>query len=140
MPRKPSNHIDDPVALGQRLRQARKSAGLTQRELSFPGCTSAYVARIESGERRPSLQILHEFARRLHVTPEFLATGQKVDTALRVTSLLQELDEPHPKEVLDEALQKQEIALLEHISQHEEDLELIRSMRQALRDSHVSDG
>jgi tetratricopeptide (TPR) repeat protein len=48
---------------------------LTQRELSFEGCTAAYVSRIEAGARVPSLQILHEFARRLGVRPEYLATG-----------------------------------------------------------------
>src|SRR5436190_6817717 len=76
MPRRPSTHVDDPVAVGQRLRQAREAAGLTQRELSFEGCTAAYVSRIEAGARVPSLQILHEFARRLDVRPEYLATGQ----------------------------------------------------------------
>ena len=76
MPRRPSNHVDDPVAVGQRLRQAREAAGLTQRELSFEGCTAAYVSRIEAGARVPSLQILHEFAKRLGVTPEYLATGR----------------------------------------------------------------
>lgn len=75
MPRRPSNHVDDPIAVGQRLRQAREAAGLTQRELSFEGCTAAYVSRIEAGARVPSLQILHEFAKRLGVTPEYLATG-----------------------------------------------------------------
>jgi tetratricopeptide (TPR) repeat protein len=76
MPRRPSNHVDDPIAVGQRLRQAREAAGLTQRELSFEGCTAAYVSRIEAGARVPSLQILHEFAKRLGVTPEYLATGR----------------------------------------------------------------
>ena len=76
MPRRPSTHVDDPVAVGQRLREARAAAGLTQRELSFDGCTAAYVSRIEAGARVPSLQILHEFARRLGVTPEYLATGR----------------------------------------------------------------
>jgi tetratricopeptide (TPR) repeat protein len=76
MPRRPSHHVDDPIAVGQRLRQAREAAGLTQRELSFEGCTAAYVSRIEAGARIPSLQILHEFAKRLGVTPEFLATGR----------------------------------------------------------------
>lgn len=76
MPRRPSNHVDDPTAVGQRLRQAREAAGLTQRELSFEGCTAAYVSRIEAGARVPSLQILHEFAKRLGVTPEYLATGR----------------------------------------------------------------
>jgi tetratricopeptide (TPR) repeat protein len=76
MPRRPSNHVDDPIAVGQRLRQAREAAGLTQRELSFEGCTAAYVSRIEAGARVPSLQILHEFAKQLGVTPEYLATGR----------------------------------------------------------------
>lgn len=76
MPRRPSTHVDDPVAVGRRLREARASAGLTQRDLSFDGCTAAYVSRIEAGARVPSLQILHEFAKRLAVTPEYLATGR----------------------------------------------------------------
>src|SRR5436305_3521370 len=75
MPRRPSTHVDDPVAVGQRLRKAREAAGLTQRDLSFEGCTAAYVTRVEAGARVPSLQILHEFARRLDVRPEYLATG-----------------------------------------------------------------
>ena len=82
MPRRPSNHVDDPIAVGERLRQAREAAGLTQRELSFEGCTAAYVSRIEAGARVPSLQILHEFAKRLGVTPEYLATGQPEETSV----------------------------------------------------------
>jgi tetratricopeptide (TPR) repeat protein len=76
MPRRPSTHVDDPVAVGRRLRDAREAAGLTQRDLSFEGCTAAYVSRIEAGARVPSLQIVHEFAKRLGVTPEYLATGR----------------------------------------------------------------
>ena len=76
MPRRPSKHVDDPVAVGRRLRESREAAGLTQRNLSFEGCTAAYVSRIEAGARVPSLQILHEFAKRLDVTPEYLATGR----------------------------------------------------------------
>jgi tetratricopeptide (TPR) repeat protein len=79
MPRRPSTHVDDPAAVGQRLREARHAAGLTQRDLSFDGCTAAYVSRIEAGARVPSLQILHEFAKQLGVTPEYLATGSAGD-------------------------------------------------------------
>jgi tetratricopeptide (TPR) repeat protein len=75
MPRKPSTHIDDRAAVGARLRQAREAAGLTQRQLSFEGCTAAYISRIEAGARVPSLQILREFAQRLGVTADYLATG-----------------------------------------------------------------
>jgi tetratricopeptide (TPR) repeat protein len=76
VPRRASTHVDDAVAVGERLRQARLDAGLTQRDLAFEGCTAAYVSRIEAGARIPSLQIIHEFAKRLGVTPEFLATGR----------------------------------------------------------------
>jgi tetratricopeptide (TPR) repeat protein len=75
MPRRPSTHVDDPRALGERLRQARQAAGLTQRQLAFEGCTAAYVSRIEAGARVPSLQIIHEFAKRTGVSPQYLATG-----------------------------------------------------------------
>lgn len=76
MPRRPSTHVDDPVAVGKRLREARQAAGLSQRDLSFEGCTVAYISRIESGARIPSLQILREFAQKLGVTAEYLATGE----------------------------------------------------------------
>src|SRR5690242_21313709 len=48
------------------------------RSTLFPYTTlfRSYVSRIEAGARIPSLQILHEFAKRLRVTPEFLATGR----------------------------------------------------------------
>jgi tetratricopeptide (TPR) repeat protein len=48
---------------------------LTQRELSFEGCTAAYVSRIEAGARVPSLQILREFGKRLGVSADYLAIG-----------------------------------------------------------------
>jgi tetratricopeptide (TPR) repeat protein len=75
MPRVPGTHVDDPRRLGRRLREARLRAGLSQRDLAFPGCTNAYISRIESGNRIPSLQVIHEFARRLEVSPQYLATG-----------------------------------------------------------------
>src|SRR3954451_12614304 len=82
MPRRPSSHVDDPAAVGRRLREAREAAGLTQRELSFDGCTAAYVSRIEAGARVPSLQILREFGKRLGVSADFLATGSPDGTDL----------------------------------------------------------
>src|SRR3954452_3312174 len=68
-------HVDDPVSVGTRLKDARVAAGLSQRELSFPGCTAVYICRIERGDRVPSLQVLRELARRVGVTEEHLATG-----------------------------------------------------------------
>jgi len=53
VPRGRPTHIDDPVKVGQRLRSAREAAGLTQRQLSFLGCTNAYISRVEAGNACP---------------------------------------------------------------------------------------
>src|SRR5215471_12963385 len=88
MPRRPSTHVDSPAAVGARLVEARKAAGLSQRQLSFPGCTAAYISRIEAGARTPSYQVLREFAKRLGVTADYLATGQD-PAAAETDSLLE---------------------------------------------------
>jgi tetratricopeptide (TPR) repeat protein len=77
MPRRKSTHVDDPVEVGRRLREARERAGLSQRQLSFPGCSPAYISRIEAGDRIPSLQLLREMGRRLGVSEDYLATGSE---------------------------------------------------------------
>jgi tetratricopeptide (TPR) repeat protein len=73
--RVPPTHVDDALAVGLRIREARESAGISQRQLAFPGCSPAYLSRIEKGERVPSLQVLREIGRRLGVGADFLATG-----------------------------------------------------------------
>lgn len=74
-PREKVRYYDSPALLGRRLREAREAAGLSQRELSFPGCTAAYISRIEKGERVPSLQLIREFARRLGVGEQYISHG-----------------------------------------------------------------
>ncbi len=70
-------HFDDAVEVGRRLHAARQAAGLSQRELAFPGCSAAYISRIERGERVPSLQVMRELARRIGVTEGELAYGRR---------------------------------------------------------------
>jgi tetratricopeptide (TPR) repeat protein len=83
MPRRPSDqHIDNPAAVGRRLRQTRVDAGLSQRALAFPGCTPAYISRIEAGQRIPSLQLLREMATRIGVDVEYLARGDAANAAV----------------------------------------------------------
>lgn len=77
MPRQKSTHVDDPKEVGRRLREARLRAGLSQRELSFPGCSPAYISRIEAGDRIPSLQLLRAMGQRLGVSEDYLATGAR---------------------------------------------------------------
>ena len=76
MARHKVQHIDDRRLVGERLREARRAKGLSQRDLSFPGCTAAYISRIEAGQRAPSVQLLRELGQRLGVSAEFLATGE----------------------------------------------------------------
>src|SRR6476469_5123652 len=90
MPRLKSTHIDDPAECGRRLKEARERAGISQRRLAFPGCTAAYISRIEAGERIPSLQLLRELGRRLGVTADWLATGS--DAALPESQRLLEAE------------------------------------------------
>jgi len=73
-------HVDNPVAVGQRIREARLNAGLSQRQLAFQGCTAVYICRIEQGQRVPSLQVLRELAHRLNVDEDWLALGIEPDT------------------------------------------------------------
>ena len=80
-PRTP--HYDDPVAVGLRLHAAREAAGISQRELAFPGCSAAYISRIERGERIPSLQVMRELARRIGISESALAIGrERIDTGV----------------------------------------------------------
>src|SRR6266566_7330664 len=62
-------------ALGRRVREARKSLGLTQQELAAPQFGKAYVSAIERGTVRPSLKALDFFAGRLGIPASTLLSA-----------------------------------------------------------------
>jgi len=95
MPRKKSTHIADPVVAGRRLREARERAGLSQRGLAFPGCSAAYISRLEAGERVASPRVLSELARRLQVSEGYFVGGSDVAviSALDSAEIALRLDE-----------------------------------------------
>jgi transcriptional regulator with XRE-family HTH domain len=68
-------------SIGARIRRLRLERGLSQRELSGPGVSYAYVSRIEAGQRDPSLKALRILARKLGVSLEHLETGATVSEA-----------------------------------------------------------
>jgi tetratricopeptide (TPR) repeat protein len=111
MPRKKSTHVEDPVAAGLRLKEARLRAGLSQRQLAYPGCSAAYISRIEAGVRTASPRILGELAARLDVSEAYLSGS----------------DESAAASMLDDA----EVAL--RLDQTEEAARLFES---ALKDAH----
>jgi tetratricopeptide (TPR) repeat protein len=98
--------------VGARLKEARERVGVSQRQLAFPGCSSAYISRIEAGMRTPSLQVLQLLGQRLGVSGEFLAQGRgsgsaELDTLAEAEFALRlddaELAERRFVEVLDAA-------------------------------------
>src|SRR3954470_5174717 len=67
-----------PETIGQRLRRLRIERRLSQRELSAPGVSYAYISRIEADARRPSVKALRQLARKLGVSAEYLETGSEM--------------------------------------------------------------
>jgi tetratricopeptide (TPR) repeat protein len=74
----------DPAVLGGRIKAARLAAGLTQPALAGPDASVAYLSRIESGQRRPSNELVHTLAAKLGVTIEYLAYGDGWEDAGRL--------------------------------------------------------
>jgi tetratricopeptide (TPR) repeat protein len=67
--------------VGERLRRLRTDRRLSQRELSEPGVSYAYISRIEANTRTPSVKALRKLARKLGVSPEYLETGSEIGPA-----------------------------------------------------------
>src|SRR5436190_6223568 len=106
-----------PESIGERLRRLRVERGLSQRELSSPGVSYAYISRIEAGARRPSVKALRQLARKLGVSVEYLETGSDLrdvdERELRLADAelkLRLADDPTAaratiQEILDEAVE-----------------------------------
>jgi tetratricopeptide (TPR) repeat protein len=76
------------VRLGERLRQLRVAAGLTQSELAGSRFSKEYVSQIERGKTRPARETVEWLAERLGVDAEFLANGVTADQRGRVEAAL----------------------------------------------------
>ena len=63
--------------VGQRLRRLRTARGLSQRQVSSPGVSYAYISRIEAGSRTPSVKALRMLAEKLGVPAEYLEYGEQ---------------------------------------------------------------
>jgi len=117
MPRKKSTHVAEPVVAGRRLRETREHAGLSQRGLAFPGCTAAYISRIEAGDRVASPRVLRELAERLGVDYAYLTGASDVSAMsvlddAEVALRLDEMDDAAGlfQRALDEAREERERA------------------------------
>src|SRR5213593_2678803 len=109
-----------PESVGERLRRLRLERGLSQRDLSAPGVSYAYISRIEAGARRPSVKALRMLAKKLGVTPGYLETGSDLgdsearelrlaDVELRLM-LDGEIDSGELGGILDDAIAHADVA------------------------------
>ena len=90
---------------------------MSQRGLAFPGCSAAYISRIEAGERVASPQVLDELARRLRVNYAYLIGASDVLAAsvlddAEIALRLDEMDEAARlfQRALDDARENRERA------------------------------
>src|SRR5919204_5691300 len=74
--------------LGERLRQLRVAAGLTQSDLAGERFSKEYVSQIERGKTRPTHETVEWLAARLGVDATFLERGVSADERSRVEAML----------------------------------------------------
>src|ERR671933_1147566 len=94
------------LRLGERLRQLRVAAGMTQTDLAGDRFSKEYVSQIERGKTRPTAETIDWLAARLGVDAAFLANGVSTDERSRVEAALARaealLEDARDEETLDE--------------------------------------
>ena len=96
------------LRLGERLRQLRVAAGMTQTDLAGERFSKEYVSQIERGKTRPTTETILWLAERLGVDAGFLANGVSADERGRVDAALARADALLEARRNDEALEEYE--------------------------------
>src|SRR5437660_8562475 len=94
------------LRLGERLRQLRAAAGMTQTDLAGDRFSKEYVSQIERGKTRPTPETIQWLAERLGGDPALLANGVSADERGRVDAALARADALLEARRNDEALQE----------------------------------
>lgn len=64
------------ISFGKRIRELRKSNGLTQERLAhMVNIERSYLSRLEAGERNPSLDLMEKFADSFDISLSDLLEG-----------------------------------------------------------------
>jgi tetratricopeptide (TPR) repeat protein len=74
--------------LGERLRQLRVAAGMTQTDLAGDRFSKEYVSQIERGKTRPTRESIEWLAQKLGADANYLERGVSADERRRVETLL----------------------------------------------------
>jgi tetratricopeptide (TPR) repeat protein len=94
--------------LGERLRQLRVAAGLTQTDLAGDRFSKEYVSQIERGKTRPTRETIEWLAAKLGVDANFLEKGVSADERSRVEALLARAEALTNAHHYDEAVEELE--------------------------------
>ena len=88
VPRLRSTSLQQATRLGDRVRQLRVSAGMTQTDLAGTRFSKEYVSQIERGKTRPTRETIEWLAHRLGVDADFLQNGVSTDERSRIETML----------------------------------------------------
>src|ERR687887_1393904 len=88
--------------LGERVRQLRVAAGMTQTDLAGDRFSKEYVSQIERGKTRPTRETIDWLAARLGVDAGFLERGISADERVRLDARLAQAEALAEAERFDE--------------------------------------
>jgi tetratricopeptide (TPR) repeat protein len=97
--------------LGERLRQLRVAAGLTQTDLAGERFSKEYISQIERGKTRPTTETIDWLSLRLGVDAGFLASGVSADERSKAEAILTRADALLADHSFDEAISEYTRAL-----------------------------
>jgi tetratricopeptide (TPR) repeat protein len=94
--------------LGERVRQLRVAAGLTQTDLAGDRFSKEYVSQIERGKTRPTRETVDWLAAKLGVDAGFLERGVTADERSRVEAMLARAEALANNHQYDESIEELE--------------------------------
>src|SRR5207248_3779232 len=92
--------------IGERLRQLRVAAALTQTDLAGDRFSKEYISQIERGKTRPTAETVEWLAMRLGVDAGFLQSGVSADERAKAEAILARADALLEEHQLPEATQE----------------------------------
>jgi tetratricopeptide (TPR) repeat protein len=100
-----------PPRLGERLRQLRVAAGLTQTGLAGDRFSKEYISQIERGKTRPTTETVEWLALRLGVDAGFLSSGVSTDDRAKAEAILARAESLLQEHELDAAIDEYTLGL-----------------------------
>src|ERR1700704_2697119 len=104
-------HTTRAPRLGERLRQLRVAAGLTQTDIAGDRFSKEYISQIERGKTRPTVDTIEWLALRLGVDAGFLQSGVSADERAKAEAILARADVLLEEGRLDESIEEDARAL-----------------------------